>query len=166
MKKAIAIHGPYPKQCALFKYIVDNYGMVNTNKEDIKYLISLAKLMNEYGKRYRAEFAKRVCEKLGIKPEQTVDASHIAIDDNNVFRCIAQGAHKGEISIYVDKVLRKVYLFKGLGNPNWNESVPGSTYITYQNMPYKLDQFAQSLSPSAELYMVADLITDRQEQKR
>lgn len=151
MSKAIVIHSPTPNAIQVLKYVTRKYGLECSDEKDAAELIRLAKLVSRYAVKYRRFVAEKVCEKLGVKPVSLYDSSHTFVDDDNVYRFASQRAKKGDTPIIVDEKTGRVFVFEGKGSSDWKNTVTGTHSFSISSKRLDIDEFAESIAPSAEL---------------
>lgn len=149
---AIAFHVPCPITDKVLYYYAEKYadeGNYVRDPEAIQEMIRAAKLCARYAKEARDYYTSRLAD-YGYNVVMSFDAPHMYLDDDNIFHWEAQPAKEDEVSIRIYE--SQIYLFNGLGNEEWKNSVPGSTI--FDKSPYytfNLIDYVNTVSPSAEL---------------
>lgn len=149
---AVAFHVPCPITSKVLYYYAEKYadeGNYVRDPEAIQEMIRAAKLCARYAKEARDYYTSRLAD-YGYNVVMSFDAPHMYLDDDNIFHWEAQPAKEDEVSIRIYG--SQIYLFNGLGNEEWKNSVPGSTI--FDKSPYytfNLIDYVNAVSPSAEL---------------
>lgn len=152
MSKAIVIHSPAPNAIQLAKYVSQKYGAQCNDPKAVAEMISLAKAANRYAIAYRKQVSQKICEKLGKQPIASYDSPHNFVDEDGTFHFASQRAKVGDTPIILDENTGTVYIFEGLSNKEWKDSVTGShCFSPLLKKQMNPEEFIKTLAPSAKL---------------